>query len=88
MRSGRAGFSRSRPDIPKRTDVPRGGAGDKMTAFITKAVIAATGNILYAFFTERMVSRIILEVLKTLAAKTSNRLDDEIIGQLEKSMNL
>ncbi|WP_303850331.1 hypothetical protein [Seleniivibrio woodruffii] len=59
-----------------------------MTGVLTKAVVAALSRVFYAFMTERMLSMVIIEVLKKLSDKTTNTLDDEIVMKLEMNLNV
>lgn len=59
-----------------------------MTGVLTKAVVAALSRVFYAFMTERMLSMVIIEVLKKLSEKTTNTLDDEIVMKLEMNLNV
>ncbi|MGE4265892.1 MAG: hypothetical protein AB7F25_00520 [Deferribacterales bacterium] len=59
-----------------------------MTGILTKAVVAALSRVFYAFMTEKMISMVIIEVLKKLSEKTTNTLDDEIVMKLEANLNV
>jgi hypothetical protein len=59
-----------------------------MTGVLTKAIVAALSRVFYAFMTEKMLSMVIIEVLKKLSAKTTNTLDDEIVMKLEMNLNM
>ncbi len=59
-----------------------------MTGFLTKAVVASLSRVFYAFMTEKMLSMVIIEVLKKLSEKTTNTLDDEIVMKLEMNLNV
>ncbi|MCD8553031.1 hypothetical protein [Seleniivibrio sp.] len=59
-----------------------------MTGVLTKVVVAALSRVFYAFMTEKMISMVIIEVLKKLSEKTTNTLDDEIVMKLEANLNV
>lgn len=59
-----------------------------MTGVLTKATVAALSRVFYAFMTEKMISMVVIEVLKKLSAKTTNTLDDEIVMKLEMNLNM
>lgn len=59
-----------------------------MTGILTKAVVAALSRVFYAFMTEKMISMVIIEVLKKLSERTTNTLDDEIVSKLEMNLNV
>jgi len=59
-----------------------------MTGVLTKAIVAALSRVFYAFMTEKMISMVIIEVLKKMSAKTTNTLDDEIVMKLEMNLNM
>ena len=59
-----------------------------MTGILTKAVVAALSRVFYVFMTEKMISMVIIEVLKKLSEKTTNTLDDEIVMKLEANLNV
>lgn len=59
-----------------------------MLTALTAAAASALSRVLYAMLTERMLSLVILKVLKNLAEKTTNTLDDEIVAELERSLGV
>ncbi|ADD67911.1 hypothetical protein Dacet_1139 [Denitrovibrio acetiphilus DSM 12809] len=53
-----------------------------MTGVITKVLASVLSKIFYAFFTERMVSRVLIELMRILASKTTNTLDDSLVEEV------
>lgn len=59
-----------------------------MLTALSAAAASAVSRVLYAMLTERMLSIVIMKILKNLAEKTTNSLDDEIVAELEKILGV
>ncbi|MGE4319267.1 MAG: hypothetical protein AB7E96_10255 [Deferribacterales bacterium] len=59
-----------------------------MIPILSTAFVSAFSKIFYAFFTEKIISNIILSILRMLAKKTTNTLDDEIVEQVAKNLKV
>lgn len=57
-----------------------------MTGLISKAVAAGLTQVLTAFLTQKVLTKVIIGTLKILAAKTTNTLDDELVLEVEKAL--
>lgn len=59
-----------------------------MTAVLAKVFIAVATNFFNAFFTEKLISKLIVEMLSMLAAKTTNTIDDEMVREIAENLNI
>lgn len=49
---------------------------------------AIFGRIISSVMTEKMLSQVIIEILKVLAARTTNTVDDDVVDVLAKNLNM
>lgn len=54
-----------------------------MVAFLTKTLIAIGQQVVIAALSEAVVKKMVIAVLKALAAKTETTLDDEVVSMIE-----
>tara|TARA_Y100001963_G_scaffold158883_1_gene260196 strand:+ start:1903 stop:2085 length:183 start_codon:yes stop_codon:yes gene_type:complete len=54
--------------------------------FIVPAISATLKTIVTAFFTEKVIMFTALEILKYLASKSSNTVDDKLVAKLESAI--
>lgn len=59
-----------------------------MTAFIVRAFSSAIMGVAKAFLTERIITMVVLSVLKELAASTKTNIDDKIVNEVAASMGM
>lgn len=57
-----------------------------MTALLSKAAAAALLKLIGAAFTEKFLIKLSIGLMKILAAKTTNTLDDELVVEVEKAL--
>ena len=57
-----------------------------MFAIISKALTAILTKLVFSFFTENVLSLVVIELLKKLAKKTTNTIDDRVIELVAKNM--
>jgi hypothetical protein len=57
--------------------------GGEMVAIITKTLIAIGQQVDIAALSEAVVKKMVIAVLKALAAKTETTLDDEVVSMIE-----
>jgi len=63
-------------------------AGDKMIAVITNVFTVVAGKFLAAVFTERLISKLIIELMRSLVKKTTNTIDDGLVEDVAGNMKL
>lgn len=49
---------------------------------------AIFGRIISTVMTEKMISKIVVEVLKVLAARTTNTIDDNVVDIVERNLSI
>jgi len=59
-----------------------------MIAALAKVFTAVAGRLFFSFFTERVVSRLIIELMRLLAKKTSNTIDDTLVEEVVSNMKI
>ena len=59
-----------------------------MIAVITNVFTAVAGKFLAAVFTERLISKLIIELMRSLVKKTTNTIDDGIVEDVAGNMKL
>lgn len=59
-----------------------------MITVLSKILTTVATNIFYAFFTEKLISRVVIELLRKLAARTTNTLDDSVIEEVSLNLKL
>lgn len=59
-----------------------------MITFITKIFATVLSKFFYAFFTEKLLSKLIIELLKMLSKRTTNSIDDIVVRELEQNMKI
>lgn len=57
-----------------------------MITLLKKAAIKSLSSILLTMVTEEVMKRVVIEVLKGIAKKTENKIDDRIVEELEKQL--
>ncbi|MGE4268239.1 MAG: hypothetical protein AB7F25_12450 [Deferribacterales bacterium] len=57
-----------------------------MTGLVSKAIIAGLTKVLSAFLAEKVLTKVIIGILKILATRTTNTLDDELVVEVEKAL--
>ena len=58
-----------------------------MIAAVSKVMVAVVTKVFYAFFTEKMISRLVVELLKQLSSRTTNTIDDAMVKEIETNLN-
>jgi len=57
-----------------------------MITVLSKIFVGVASKFFYAFFTERIISKLVLEILRRLSKKTTNTLDDELVKELSANL--
>ncbi len=52
-----------------------------------KVLLDILKKVALSILTEKVIKKAVIEVLKHLAAKTDNKLDDEIVKEVENALN-
>jgi len=58
-----------------------------MIGAVSKIFVSVAGKIFFAFFTEKLISRLVLEIMRILARKTTNTLDDMMVEEVAANLN-
>ena len=59
-----------------------------MIGIMSKIVVSVATKFFYAFFTEKLLSKMVVELLRMLARKTTNKLDDSMVEDVASNMQL
>lgn len=59
-----------------------------MIGVFTKVFTVVAGKFFLALFTEKVVSKLILELLRALVKKTTNTIDDDLVEDVAANMKL
>jgi len=58
-----------------------------MFSFIPALFASVLSKLLHAFFTEKIISKIVIELLRRLSKKTSNTIDDMLVDEVSANLN-
>ncbi len=53
-----------------------------MISIMSKVLVSVAAKFFYAFFTEKLLSKMIVEMLRMVARKTTNTLDDTMVEEV------
>ncbi|PLX66440.1 MAG: hypothetical protein C0602_12345 [Denitrovibrio sp.] len=59
-----------------------------MITTLSKVFLGVLTKVFYAFFTERLISKLIVELLRMLAKKTTNTIDDNMVSEIASNLKI
>jgi len=59
-----------------------------MITILAKVFTGVLAKIFYAFFTEKLISKLVVELMRILAKKTTNTLDDTMVEEIASNLQI
>ncbi|PLX69578.1 MAG: hypothetical protein C0603_01230 [Denitrovibrio sp.] len=59
-----------------------------MISILSKIIVSVAGKFFYAFFTEKLISKLVVELMRMLARKTTNTLDDTTVEEVASNLQI
>jgi len=59
-----------------------------MITALSKVFLGVLTKVFYAFFTEKLISKLIVELLRMLAKKTTNTIDDTMVSEIAANLKI